>query len=209
MWVRMYVSRSVSNCLWPHAPLSVGISRQEYWSGLPFSSPGDLLNPGIEPRSPALQADSLPSEPPGKLQNWPWICPWNSPAKNTGMGGHSLLQGIFLIQESKLDLLHYCLILYSEPPRKPWWGSEPRLPTCPLVGWCFPAKEQNVNHEAHTPIMFFLIIMEPEVKQPEPREPGLPIRQGSGRSWSCQALHLEVSAQPYSRSSILEMPRAA
>ena len=41
-------------------------SRQEYWSGLPFSSPGDLLDPGIEPESPALQADSLPSEPPGK-----------------------------------------------------------------------------------------------------------------------------------------------
>ena len=43
-----------------------GISRQEYWSGLPFPSPGDLPNPGIELRSPALQADTLPSEPPGK-----------------------------------------------------------------------------------------------------------------------------------------------
>ena len=50
------------------APLSVGFSRQEYWSGLPFSSPGDLPNPGIKPRSPALQADALPSEPPGKTQ---------------------------------------------------------------------------------------------------------------------------------------------
>ena len=48
------------------APPSMGFSRQEYWSGLPFPSPGDLPNPGIEPRSPALQADSLPSEPPGK-----------------------------------------------------------------------------------------------------------------------------------------------
>ena len=47
-------------------PLSMGFSRQEYWSGLPFPSPGDLPNPGIEPRSPALQADTLPSEPPGK-----------------------------------------------------------------------------------------------------------------------------------------------
>ena len=45
------------------APLSVGFSRQEYWSGLPFPSPGDLADPGIEPGSPALQADSLPSEP--------------------------------------------------------------------------------------------------------------------------------------------------
>ena len=48
------------------APLSMGFSRQEYWSGLPFPSPGDLPNPGIEPRPPALQADALPSEPPGK-----------------------------------------------------------------------------------------------------------------------------------------------
>ena len=48
------------------APLSVGFSRQEYWSRLPFPSPGDLPNPGIEPRSPALQTDSLPSELPGK-----------------------------------------------------------------------------------------------------------------------------------------------
>ena len=41
------------------APPSMGFSRQEYWSGLPFPSPGDLPNPGIEPRSPALQADAL------------------------------------------------------------------------------------------------------------------------------------------------------
>ena len=48
-----------------HAPLSMGFSRQEYWSGLPFPSPGDLPNPGMELWSPTLQADSLPSEPPG------------------------------------------------------------------------------------------------------------------------------------------------
>ena len=47
-------------------PPSMEFSRQEYWSGLPFPSPGDLPNPGIEPGSPALQADALPSEPPGK-----------------------------------------------------------------------------------------------------------------------------------------------
>ena len=45
----------------------MGFSRQEYWSGLPCSSPGNLPNPGIKPGSPALQADSLPSEPPGNL----------------------------------------------------------------------------------------------------------------------------------------------
>ena len=48
------------------APPSMGFSRQEYWSGLLFPSPGDLLDPGIEPRFPTLQADSLTSEPPGK-----------------------------------------------------------------------------------------------------------------------------------------------
>ena len=48
------------------ASLSMGFSRQEYWSGLPFPSPGGLPDPGIEPRSPALQLDALPSEPPGK-----------------------------------------------------------------------------------------------------------------------------------------------
>ena len=48
------------------APPSMGFSRQEYWSGLPFASPGDLPDPGIEPKSPALQADTLTSEPPGK-----------------------------------------------------------------------------------------------------------------------------------------------
>ena len=46
------------------APLSMGFSRQWSWSGLPFPSPGDLPNPGIEPGSPVLQADALPSEPP-------------------------------------------------------------------------------------------------------------------------------------------------
>ena len=48
------------------APLSMGFSRQEYWNGLPCLSPGDFPHPGIEPRSPTLQADSLPSDPPGK-----------------------------------------------------------------------------------------------------------------------------------------------
>ena len=48
------------------APLSVEFSGQEYWNELPFPSPGDLPEPGIKPGSPALQTDSLPSEPPGK-----------------------------------------------------------------------------------------------------------------------------------------------
>ena len=69
-------------------------SRPEYWSGQPFPSPGDLPNPGIEPRSPALQADSLPAEPPG-------------------VGSLFLLQGIFPTQESNQGLLHCRRILYQ------------------------------------------------------------------------------------------------
>ena len=64
-------------------PLSMEFPRQEYWSELPFPSPGDLPNPGIEPRSSEFQADSLLCEPSGK-------------PKNTGVGSLSLLQGIFL-----------------------------------------------------------------------------------------------------------------
>ena len=67
-------------------PPSMGFSRQEYWSGLPFPSPGDLPDPGIEPRSPVLQANALTSEPAGKfyyitaaaaaksLQSCPTLC---------------------------------------------------------------------------------------------------------------------------------------
>ena len=68
------------------------------WIAFPFSE--DLPNPGIEPGSPTLQADSLPAEPPGK-------------PKNTGVGSLSLLQGIFLTQELNWGLLHYRQILYQ------------------------------------------------------------------------------------------------
>ena len=74
-WLAVRVSRSVmsdSATPWTvgcQASLSMGFSRQEHWSGLPFPLPGHLPDPGIEPRSPALQADSLPSEPLGK----PWL----------------------------------------------------------------------------------------------------------------------------------------
>ena len=52
----------------------MGFSRQEYWSGLPFPSPGDLPNPGIEPGSPTLEADALTSEPPGKPEASLFLC---------------------------------------------------------------------------------------------------------------------------------------
>ena len=82
------------------APLSMGFPRQEYWNGLPFPFPGDLLNPGIEVRSPTLWADSLPLDPPEK-------------SKNAGVGSLSPLQGIFLTQESNWSLLHCRWILYQ------------------------------------------------------------------------------------------------
>ena len=61
---RQVVSDSCNSmdCIACQVPLSMGFSRQQYWSGLPFPSPGDLPDPGIEPRSAALQADSLPTE---------------------------------------------------------------------------------------------------------------------------------------------------
>ena len=75
-------------------------SRPEYYSGQPIPSPGDLSNPGVKPRSPSLQADSLPSEPPGK-------------PKDTGVGSLSLLQQIFPTQELNRGLLHCRQILYQ------------------------------------------------------------------------------------------------
>jgi len=75
-------------------------SRPEHWNGQTFPSPGDLPNPGIEPRSLALQADPLLAEPQGKPQN-------------TGVGSLSLLQQIFLTQELNQGLLHCTQILYQ------------------------------------------------------------------------------------------------
>ena len=68
------------------APLSMGFSRQECWSGLPFPSPADLPDAGIEPWSPALQADSLPSEPPGKQYLEPLYLNNNSDSDCSGNG---------------------------------------------------------------------------------------------------------------------------
>ena len=81
------------------APLSMGFSRQEYWSGLPFP-PGDHPDLGIKPWSPSLQVDSLLPEPPGK-------------PKNTGEDSLSRLQGYFQTQESNCGLLHCRWILYQ------------------------------------------------------------------------------------------------
>ena len=106
------------------APWSIGFSRQEYWSGLPFSSPCDLPNPGIELGSPALQTDALSSEPLGKpseihsvmsdsLRPQGLYSPWDSPGQNTGVGSSSLLRGIFSNQESNPGFPHCRWILYQ------------------------------------------------------------------------------------------------
>ena len=119
------LSRSVvSDALWPHRlqPTRLlcpwGCPRQEHWSGLPCPPPGDLPNPGIKPRSPASQADSLPTEPPGK-------------PKNTGVSILSLLQWIFVTQEWIRCLLH-CRKTFFQPsyqgsPPNSISSTEPRL----------------------------------------------------------------------------------
>ena len=80
------------------APLSVGFSRQEYWNGLPSPSPGDLPHPGIEPGSPALQANSLPSELPGKPNLS--FCGW--------LFSFSVLSSGFIHVVARVD---FCLLL--------------------------------------------------------------------------------------------------
>ena len=81
------------------APLSMKFSRQEYRSGLPFPSPGDLSDPGTEPRSPTLEADSLPSEPAGKPHNNWFIHSFV----------HSFTQQVFI---KSLNMYSYILELY-------------------------------------------------------------------------------------------------
>ena len=90
----------------PWTVQSVEFSRPEYWNRQPFPCPGDLPKPGIKPRSPALQADSLPAEPQGK-------------PKSTGLGNLSLLQWIFPTQE--LNQIGGGLITKMWPPLAiPW-----------------------------------------------------------------------------------------
>ena len=102
--VQFFVIPWTGACL---APLSMEFSRPEYWSGLPFPSPGNLPDLGIKPRSSTLQADSLLSEPPGKPMN-------------TGVGSLSLLRGIFPTQELSWGLLHCRQILYRLSHQGSW-----------------------------------------------------------------------------------------
>ena len=129
------------------APLSMGFSKQEYWSGLSCPPPGDLPDPGIKPASPELASRFFTAEPPGKpdkfkrdfkyvlclvTQLCPTLCdpmdcsppgssvPGDSPGKNTGVSCEVLLQGIFPNQGSNPHLLHWQVgsLLLSH------WGSQ-------------------------------------------------------------------------------------
>ena len=66
LFSKLVLIRSVAESCLTFCHPWTGFSRKEYWNGLPFSSPGDLSDPGVEPQAPALQADSLPCEPPEK-----------------------------------------------------------------------------------------------------------------------------------------------
>ena len=104
------------------APLSMGFSRQEYWSGLPFPSKGDLPNAGIKPRSPALQGDSLLSEPPGKpIYIWPIYDM-----------GHTCTKALFFLQTT----VHQPSRSFMSP--RICWNS------CPLSRWCHPTISSSV-----------------------------------------------------------------
>ena len=98
----LLVSKVAQLCLTLYDPKerSMEFSRPECWGGKTYPSPGDLSNAGTKPRSPALQVESLPAEPPGK-------------SKNTGVGSLFLLQGIFPTQESNWGLLRCRQILYQ------------------------------------------------------------------------------------------------
>ena len=143
----LYLLTSISHSVMPdsatpwtaahQAPLSMWFSRQGYWSGLPFPSPGDLPNPGINLGCPAMQAESLLTELQGKpllayserkgkgsrsvvpdslqphgLSPTSLLHPWDFPGNSTGVDGHFLLQRIFPIQGWNPGLLHCRQTLY-------------------------------------------------------------------------------------------------
>ena len=120
-WVKSLSHVQLFATLWTvalQAPLSMGFSRQEYWSGLPFPSPGDLPNPGIEPRSPVLQADALSSEPPETAIS---ICIFSDSKKfacNAGDMGSISRSGRSLEEENGNPFQYSCLENSMDRP----WG---------------------------------------------------------------------------------------
>ena len=125
------------------APLSMGFSRQEYWSGLPFPSPGDLPYPGNEHRSSTLQADSLPSELPGNKERIGWVGKKHRQEGEEGKGFASMKAGRpndsknqtaqILPRYAYLPSYH-CPFLFSGTCFSEWFYSNG-----PQPGWACPA----------------------------------------------------------------------
>ena len=126
------------------APPSMGFSRQEYWSGLPFISPGDLPDPGMGPRSPALQADALTSEPPGLplgstkseiVRNTPPIGAWRDTfIEKSGSKVRKLLIGYIYTCTHIFWLCHEAFEALV-----PWPGIKPK--PCTVKVW-------SLNHQS-------------------------------------------------------------
>ena len=109
----------------PQATLSMRFSRQEYWSGLPFPSPGDLPNPGIKPGSPILWADSLPSEPLGKLVEVSLVA---QPVKN------------LYHRKMKTEIPGNRVICQGQAASEGWGREAIRVVRCPSPGFSPPEK---------------------------------------------------------------------
>ena len=158
------------------APLSLGFSRQEYWSGLPFPSPGSLPDPGHRPGSPALQADSLPIDLQGKpyfissccccwvtsvvsdsvrprrRQPTRMPCPWDSPGKNTGVGCHFLLQCMKVKSES--EVTQSCLTLSDPIDCSPPGSSIYGIFQARVLEWGTIAFSDFISRDKHNSWMF-------------------------------------------------------
>ena len=145
-----------------HVPLSIGLSRQEYWSGLPFPSPGDLPDPGIEPGSAALQADSLSTELPRKP---PRRVIYIYLGVNKGVNSFYFL--INLLDNFFNGIVEYCYILRkpsfpegSDGKESTWnagdLGSIPRSGRSSGEGNGYPRQSQRVRHNWVTNTHFSL-----------------------------------------------------
>ena len=126
-------------------PLSMGFSRQEYWSGLPWPPPWDLPNPGIEPRYLALQEDSLPSEPSVLVvQSHPTLC---NPIDYSPPG--SSVHGIF-----QARILEWVAISFPEPPGKPKYCSAAAAAaaTVKSLQWCLTLCDPTDSSPPGSPV---------------------------------------------------------
>ena len=151
------------DCSPPGSP-SMGFSREQYWSGWPFPSPGDLPNPGVNPPSPILQADSLPSEPPGNPQRvlglWSsgFLAYWNSlisPEWTTldfmiQNNERSVKWGTWHMASS-LSSSELCKVLFWTLGKRLNSGAGSLLPSALLQAWCVPLAPDHPSHGLASP----------------------------------------------------------